>query len=102
MVAALSRLFLKLPLIFYSMASVEAMLMKMGDLVNVETFSEGRVDRRVVDTKGDTIYICTEDEWLSAQKERREPLCVGFNQRYVLPCHGNTSVTPSHGSVSNA
>jgi hypothetical protein len=67
------------------MVSEEAIHMKIGDLVKAETISEGKVNRRVVEIKGDTIYICTEGEWLSAQKERREPICVGFNKRYIRP-----------------
>ena len=59
--------------------------MKTGDLVTAETFSEGLVQRKVVEIKGDTIYICTEKEWLSAQEDHREPVCVGFNRRYVRP-----------------
>ena len=59
--------------------------MKTGDLVLAQTFSDGRVKRRVVEKEGDTIYICTEEEWLSAQKENREPVCVGFNARYIRP-----------------
>jgi hypothetical protein len=68
-----------------SMAKSEAMTMKSGDLVIAETVSEGFVSRRIVEVDGDTIYICTEAEWLSAKKDNREPLCVGFNQRYVSP-----------------
>jgi hypothetical protein len=73
--------------------------MKMGDLVLAETISDGEVDRRVVEIKGDTVYICTEGEWLSARKERREPICVGFNKRYVRPV---TAQSAYHGSVSSA
>jgi hypothetical protein len=76
--------------------------MKIGELVQVETFSDGLVERRFVEKEGDTIYICTEEEWLSAQKENREPLCAGFNQRYITPCHGNMRVTPLRAPVSNA
>lgn len=57
--------------------------MKTGDLVLAEMFSGGKEKRRVVENTGDTVYICTEEEWLSAQKEHREPVCVGFNQRYI-------------------
>lgn len=64
--------------------------MKTGDLVSVQTFSEGTVMRRVVERKGDMVYICTEEEWLSARKEHREPLCVGFNSRYVAPGNSGT------------
>ena len=76
--------------------------MKTGDLVLAQTFSEGKVQRRVVEKEGDTIYICTEEEWLSAQKEHREPLCAGFNSRYITPCHGDLYVTALRPSVSNA
>jgi hypothetical protein len=67
------------------MVAMGVMLMKIGDLVLAQTFSEGRVTRRVVEKEGDTIYICTEEEWLSAQKEHREPICAGFNRRYIHP-----------------
>lgn len=73
--------------------------MKTGDLVLAQTFSDGRVKRRVVETEGDTIYVCTETEWLSAQKENREPVCAGFNKRYVSPV---TAPRGYHKSVSNA
>lgn len=59
--------------------------MKIGDLVGVQTFTEGMVERRVVEIKGDTVYICRDEEWISANKEHREPLCAGFNKRYVSP-----------------
>jgi hypothetical protein len=68
-----------------SMAVSEAMLMKRGDLVLAQTFSDGQVRRMVVEKEGDTVYICTEEEWLSAQNESREPLCAGFNKRYIAP-----------------
>lgn len=78
------------------MALLDAIFMKTGDLVKVETFSECVVERKVVDIKGDTVYICSEKEWLSSQKDHREPICVGFNKRYVRP----VSAQPRyHGSV---
>jgi len=99
MVAALSRLFLILLLKAYSIPMLEGNLLKIGDLVKAETISGDKVDRRIVEIKGDTIYICTEGEWLSAKKEHREPLCVGFHKRYVRPV---TAQEEYHGSVSNA
>lgn len=74
--------------------------MKTGDLVLAQTFSDGRVKRRVVEKEGDTVYICTEEEWLSAQKERREPLCVGFNQRYIAPVTAGRSEATGHDEHS--
>jgi hypothetical protein len=99
MVAALSRLFLILRFIFYSIVAVEGNALKIGELVKAETISDGKVERRVVEIKGDTVYICTDGEWLSARKENREPICVGFNKRYVRPV---TTQVEYHASVSNA
>jgi hypothetical protein len=99
MVAALSRLFLILPSKVYSIAMLEGNVLKIGDLVKAETISDGKLDRRIVEIKGDTVYICTEGEWLSAKKEHREPLCLGFHKRYVRLI---TAQAEYHGSVSNA
>jgi hypothetical protein len=76
--------------------------MKTGDLVKAQTFSGTTVTRKVVEIKEDTVYLCTEAEWLSAEKERREPICVGFNKRYVRPVTAALGVTSSRASVSNA
>jgi hypothetical protein len=84
-VAALSRLFLILPNNFTRILVMEVISMKTGDLVSAETFSGKRVRMRVVDLEGDTVYICKENEWLSAKKENREPCSVGFNRRYISP-----------------
>ena len=80
------------------MVESEAMSMQTGDLVLAQTFSDGRVRRRVVEIEGDMVYLCKEEEWLSARKENREPLCVGFNRVYVVPVRADRSY---HSSVSN-
>ncbi|MBZ5528678.1 MAG: hypothetical protein LAN71_12345 [Acidobacteriia bacterium] len=59
--------------------------MKAGDLVEAQIFPRGIIVRKVVEIKQDTVYLCTEEEWLSAQKEHREPICAGFNMRYINP-----------------
>jgi hypothetical protein len=53
--------------------------MKISDLVSVQSFIDGVLQRRVVEISGDTVYICTEKEWQEASTDRREPDCVGFN-----------------------
>jgi hypothetical protein len=72
------------------------MYMKTGDLVKAQVFPRGTVVRKVVEIKEDTIYLCTEEECLSARKENREPTCAGFNMRYVHPV---TAQTEYHVSV---
>jgi hypothetical protein len=81
------------------MAEVMAISMKRGELVLAKMFSGQCEERRVVEKEGDTVYICKEEEWLSAQKDNREPLCVGFNRRYIAPV---TAARSYHGSVSSA
>jgi hypothetical protein len=58
--------------------------MKSGDLLSVQTFSEGVVKRVVVEVCGNTVYICREEEWERAKQEGREPDAVGFNRRFVV------------------
>jgi hypothetical protein len=58
--------------------------MKTGDLVKVRTFSEGIVERRVVEILRNTVYICTENEWRISAAEGRQPGCAGFKREYVL------------------
>lgn len=40
--------------------------------------------RRVVAVEGDTVFVCTEEEYTSASRESREPKCIGFNRKYVV------------------
>jgi hypothetical protein len=58
--------------------------MKTGDLVKVRTFSEGTVERRIVEILRNTVYICTKNEWRNAVKEHRQPSCAGFKREYIL------------------
>ena len=57
--------------------------MKKGDLVNVQTISDGFVERRIVEIVKDTVYICTDEEWRLASDDKREPSCAGFNKEFV-------------------
>ena len=50
----------------------------------VKTFSEGDVERMVVEITGNTVYICRPGEWELAGKQSREPDAVGFNQAFVI------------------
>jgi len=75
--------FLQLGPFFFKIAGMEDILMKTGQLVKAETFSDGDVFRKVVEVKGETVYLCTETEWDLARKTKQEPLCVGFNKRYI-------------------
>ena len=66
------------------MAIAGGKAMKIGDLIKVQSFKDGALDRRIVEIYGETVYVCTDQEWQNAQNDRREPECVGFNRRFVL------------------
>jgi hypothetical protein len=68
----------------------EDIAMKTGDLVDVKTFSGEIVKRRIVEILRNTVYICTENEWRNAIKERRQPTSAGFNREYVVGGDGDT------------
>jgi len=72
-----------MPRRFVSIAKVRGKAMKTGDLVNVQTFSDGVVQRRVVEILRNTVYICTENEWRKSVEEGRKPECAGFKREYV-------------------
>jgi hypothetical protein len=49
----------------------------------VKSFGGETLERVIVEISGDTVYICTKEEWRDAMANQREPECVGFNRRYV-------------------
>jgi hypothetical protein len=57
--------------------------MKTGDTVVVEDVSKNQLVRRVVAVEGENVFVCTEEEYASAQRENREPICIGFKLRYI-------------------
>lgn len=53
-------------------------MFQYGEIVKVRAFIDGIVTRRVVEEAHGTVYLCTENEFESAQKENREPIAMGF------------------------
>ncbi len=52
--------------------------MKPGDMVSVTVFGGKKVRRIVTHVIGNTVVICTRDEWRRALGENRCPDGVGF------------------------
>jgi hypothetical protein len=57
---------------------------RIGDTIIVRDAFENRIARRVVGAEGDTVFVCTEEEYTAAKREGREPVCIGFNIKYVV------------------
>jgi hypothetical protein len=75
--------------------------MKTGELIEVVDFQGNRLVRKVVEISGETVYICTAEEFYLAEKLGQEPVCVGFNREFVKPCHGNADCTTLGAFVSS-
>lgn len=59
--------------------------MKKGEFVSVLDYRNERLTRKVVEICGDTVYVCSPEEFVKAQELGLEPTCVGFNKTYVAP-----------------
>ena len=52
--------------------------MKSGDLLEADTFDNRVIKCRLVEVRGDTAIVCSEQEWKKAGAEKREPVCLGW------------------------
>ena len=58
--------------------------MQVGDQVAVRAYGDETLVRRVVALGEHTVLICTEEAYLQAKAEMREPVCVGFPMAQVI------------------
>ena len=58
--------------------------MREGDLVRVKAYGGEQVTRRLVAVRGDVLLICRDEEYEAAQREGRQPVCVGFHKEDVI------------------
>ena len=58
--------------------------MQKGQKVTVVDFEGKKLDRRVVAEVGEVVFICKEEEFKAAEKEKREPRSVGFKKQWIL------------------
>lgn len=42
-------------------------------------------EKVVVEDKGEVLVVTTPEEWAASQREKREPVVVGFRREYVVP-----------------
>jgi hypothetical protein len=58
--------------------------MRVGQRVEVMEAFDNKAVKRVVAADENNLYVCTEEEYQAAQREHREPLCIGFGRQFVL------------------
>ena len=57
--------------------------MQIGEVVNAETFDGRIIKCRLVEVRGETAIVCSEQEWAKAQQAKRDPLCLGWPLSHV-------------------
>ena len=67
---------------------MDANELKAGQLVEVTDFEGRKLVRKAVEILGETVYICSQEEFKLSLTQNKEPICVGFNIEFVRPCHG--------------
>ena len=58
--------------------------MRIGQVVKLRDAFGNELLRRIVAWDETNVYVCRDDEFVDATAEVREPLCIGFNRKYVL------------------
>jgi hypothetical protein len=58
--------------------------MKRGDVIIVTDYFGEKLTRAVADWDEVYVFVCDPLEWEAAQKERRDPVSIGFARRFVV------------------
>jgi hypothetical protein len=58
--------------------------MREGDLVRVKAYGGQELVRRLVAVRGNVYLICRDEEYEAAQRQGRQPVCVGFNKEDII------------------
>ena len=58
-------------------------MLKQGDRVRVTEYGGRKLTRRVVVDRGQSVVVCSEKEYSTAQAEGREPQGIGFPREAV-------------------
>ena len=65
------------PLASASLADMETQLFAGKD-ITVLAYGDERLTRTLVAVEEMHLYVCKREEWEAAERERREPVCIGF------------------------
>jgi hypothetical protein len=58
-------------------------MISQGTLIKLKAYGGEVITRRVVRDMGDVVAVCTEDEYQNAIRQKRDPVTVGFNKKYI-------------------
>lgn len=72
---------------------------EIGTMLEMLTTDGSRI-LKLLEIKGDTLYVCSQDEANSAIIEQRSPRLCGFNRRFALRDCGKADPLEGRGSLS--
>jgi hypothetical protein len=55
-----------------------------AQLVTIVSYGDNIIQRKLVSVENGLFFVCKEEEFDAAQRELREPVCIGFRQEYIL------------------
>lgn len=58
--------------------------MKVGKMIKIRAYGDEILTRKLIRQDKDTMIVCSVEEYDKAQSEGRDPICVGFQAKYVL------------------
>jgi hypothetical protein len=64
--------------------------MTAGQELTVVEDGEVEVRRALVAFENGLFFVCRPEEWESAKREGRDPVCIGFKPEYVLTTNSDT------------
>jgi len=75
-----------------------------GDAIRLRAFGGKQIVRRFVESLGNSVLICTHEEYELALREGREPLCIGFSPEDIVESgvpRSRTSPSLKNGGSTN-
>lgn len=67
--------------------------MTSGQQVRLIQYGGNEIVRTVVSVENGVVFVCREGEYLAALAENRDPVCIGFPMKDIIPGDSERSKT---------
>lgn len=64
--------------------------MKSGQLLTIMSDRHQVIKRALVSVENDVFFVCKPEEFDAATREGRQPICIGFNRKYIIDSKDDT------------
>lgn len=58
--------------------------MTAGQTLTLISYRDIVINRRLVAVENGLLFVCKDEEFEAAARERREPVCIGFRPEYLI------------------